>query len=264
MKVYISVDIEGIAGISHWDEALDNGSDYATFRTFMTNEALAAIEGARAGGATRIVLRDAHETGRNMDIARIPDDVTLIRGWSGHPFKMIQHLDDSFAALVMIGWHGAAGNGGNPLAHTMTGRFADITLNGEPMSEFLIHAHLAATCRVPVVFLAGDDAICTQARALNPAMGTVATKTGHGASITGITPARSCRLIADGVAAALQSNLRDHALPQADTYVMDLRFTHPHLAHAKSYYPGARMIADDTLRFEHDDIYEIARALGFM
>lgn len=264
MKVYISVDIEGIAGISHWNEALDDGPDYAEFRTLMTNEAIAAIKGARAGGATEITLRDAHETGRNMEIGRIGDDVTLIRGWSGHPYKMIQELDDSYDAVVMVGWHGPAADGGNPLSHTMTGRYNNITLNGAPMSEYLINAHLAATHQVPVVFLAGDRAICQQAQQQNPAMEVVETKYGHGASVISLTPQTSCKQITAGVTKALRSDLTGHSLPVADSYVMDIRFSTHELAYPGSFYPGAELIADDTLRIKNDDIFEIARALTFM
>jgi len=145
VKVYISTDIEGNAGIAHWDEALKTGPDYVPFRDLMTNEALAAIEGAQQAGATGIWLRNAHESARNIDIARLPEGVRVIRGWSGHPFKMVQELDESFDAVAMIGWHGPAGDGGNPLSHTMTGHYAHITLNGAPLSEYGLHARLAAS-----------------------------------------------------------------------------------------------------------------------
>ena len=264
VKVYISVDIEGIAGISHWDEALDDGQFYPEFRKLMTDEALAAVEGARAAGASQITLRDAHESGRNIEIGRISDDVTLIRGWSGHPYKMLQELDDSYDAVVMVGWHGPATDSGNPLSHTMTGRYAQITLNGALMSEYLIHAHLAATLGVPVVFLAGDQSICQQARQVNPAMQVVETKHGIGASITSLTPQAACRQISQGVAKALGSDLATHTLPQAKSYTLEIRFSYHQLAYPRSFYPGAKLIAADTLRFDHADIFEIARALSFM
>lgn len=264
MKVFVSVDIEGVAGISDWGEALHGGPDHAMFRRLMTDEAIAAIEGARAAGATDITLRDAHETGRNMQIDRIPEDVTLIRGWSGHPYKMIQHLDDSFDALVLVGWHGAAADGGNPLSHTMNDRYAHITLNGAPLSEFLVNAHLAATHDVPVVFLAGDRAICEQAAAVNPAMQIVATKEGHGASIVGMTPAKSCKAIRAGVETSLKFDLSKHSRPRSDRYVMEIRFSNHQLAYPRSFFPGMTVVSDDTLRFEHDDVFEIARALAFM
>jgi len=264
MKVFISVDIEGIAGISHWDEALKSGPDYAPFRDLMTGEAIAACNGAKTAGATEIYLRDAHETARNLDITRIPAGVTLVRGWSGHPYKMVQELDETFDAVVMVGWHGPAGDGGNPLSHTMTGHYAHITLNGAPLSEFGINARIAATHGVPVVFLSGDAAICAEAVATNPAMETVETKVGHGASVVSLTPADACARIEAGVATALGRLKADHALPQADRYVMELRFSHHEMAFRRAFYPGATLIAPDTIRIEADAIFDIARALLFM
>ncbi|MEZ5777151.1 MAG: M55 family metallopeptidase [Paracoccaceae bacterium] len=264
MKVYISVDIEGIAGISHWDEALKSGPDHAEFRTLMTNEAIAACEAAIAAGASDIYLRDAHETARNLEIGRIPSGVRLIRGWSGHPYKMIQELDDSFDALVMVGWHGPAADGGNPLSHTMTGTYANITLNGVPLSEFGIHALLAATHRVPVVFLSGDAAVCAEARQTNPAITTVETKYGHGASIISLTPADSCERIRQDVARALKTDPAEQVLPRHDRYRLDLRFSHHEMAYRRAFYPGASLIAADTIRVESDTPFEIARALCFM
>jgi D-amino peptidase len=133
MKAMISVDIEGIA---HWDEALKSDPGHAPFRDLMTDEAIATCRGAQAEGAAAIVQRDAHENSRNLDFSRLPDGLQAIRGWSGHPYKMVQDLEDSFDALVMVGWHEPVGNGGNPLSHAMTGRYAHITLNGALLSEF--------------------------------------------------------------------------------------------------------------------------------
>ena len=99
MKVMISVDIEGIAGIAHWDEALHDRPGYPHFRELMTNEAIAACNGAKAAGATEIFVRDAHETARNLDVTRMPEGVRLIRGWSGHPYMMVQELDEKGIAV---------------------------------------------------------------------------------------------------------------------------------------------------------------------
>ncbi|QYX56791.1 M55 family metallopeptidase [Roseovarius sp. SCSIO 43702] len=264
MKVMISVDIEGIAGIAHWDEALKPRDEYPAFRDLMTDEAIAACQGARAAGATEIFLRDAHQTARNLDISRLPEGVRVIRGWSGHPFKMLQELDESFDAVAMVGWHGAARDGGNPLSHTMTGRFADITLNDEPLSEYGLHARLAASVGVPVVFLSGDAAICAEARGINPAINTVETKVGRGASVVTLVPRDACARIEAGVASALATPRTDHAMPVAQAHRLDLRFPHHELAYQKSFYPGARLVAPDTIRVEADTIFEIARALCFM
>lgn len=92
MKVYISVDIEGVAGITHWDEAEKAHPDYPEFREQMTREAVAAIEGAQAAGAKEIWINDAHDSGRNLITSMLPADMHLIRSWAGHPLCMVQEL----------------------------------------------------------------------------------------------------------------------------------------------------------------------------
>ncbi|MEZ5885283.1 MAG: M55 family metallopeptidase [Paracoccaceae bacterium] len=264
MKVMISIDIEGIAGIAHWDEALKARDGYAEFREMMTDEAIAACQGAQAAGAGEIYLRDAHETARNLNLSRLPEGIRVIRGWSGHPDQMVQELDGSFDAAAFVGWHGAAGNGGNPLSHTMTGRYASITLNGAPLSEYRLHALLAARHAVPVVFLSGDTAICAEAQATNPAITTVATKEGKGAGVISITPCEARARIREGIERALSGTLSAHTLPVEKPCRLELRFTHHEMAYRRSFYPGARLIADETVCIEADDIFEIARALSFM
>ena len=96
MKVYISMDIEGITGITHWDEATKNKADYRVFQEQMTDEVVAACEGALNAGATEIFVKDAHDTGRNIITSRLPEEAIMIRGWSGHPFCMLQELDETF------------------------------------------------------------------------------------------------------------------------------------------------------------------------
>ena len=90
MKVYISADIEGVTGTSHWDEADKKSSDFSEFQEQMTAEVIAACEGALQAGATEMLVKDAHDTARNIIASKLPQEVSLIRGWSGHPFKMVQ------------------------------------------------------------------------------------------------------------------------------------------------------------------------------
>lgn len=149
MKVYISVDIEGVAGITHWDEAQKNHPDYAEFREQMTREAVAAIEGAEAAGATEIWVKDAHDSGRNLITSMLPANIRLIRSWAGHPLCMVQELDPSFDAVMMVGYHAAAGSEANALAHTLSLKPHLIRLNGRMASEFYIHALAGSLKRSP-------------------------------------------------------------------------------------------------------------------
>ena len=264
MKVYISVDIEGAAGITHWDEAAKPHRDYAEFRERMTAEAVAACEGALAAGAKEIWVKDAHGSGRNILGERLPAEARLIRGWSGHPYDMLQELDKSFDAVALVGWHGPASHPNNPLSHTLTGFYGKMTLNGEPCSEYLLHAHIAALTGTPVVFLSGDNGICELARATNPEIHTVETNIGHGESVISIQPALARDRIRETLKAALKSDLSAHAQPGAAHYELRMRFKHHGKAYKNSFYPGARLADPETVAFDCADLLDIMRILNFM
>src|SRR5262249_6857307 len=119
IKVYISADMEGVAGVVSGDQLSPSSFEYERFRGFMTAEVLAAIQGAREAGATQIVVSDSHGNGENILIERLPDDVTLVRSWP-RPLMMMQGIDSSFAAAVFIGYHASTTNTAGVRAHTFS------------------------------------------------------------------------------------------------------------------------------------------------
>lgn len=130
MKVYISADIEGITGTTSWSETELNAPDYQFFQRQMTREVEAAIEGAIAGGATEILLKDAHDSARNLDISNLPINCKVIRGWTYDPMCMVAGLDRSFDRAIFIGYHSKGGSERNPLAHTrMSKSMANMRVN---------------------------------------------------------------------------------------------------------------------------------------
>ncbi len=263
-KVYISVDIEGCAGITHWDEADKTHPDYPEFREIMTGEALAAIEGAKAAGATEIWLKDAHSSGRNLLIERLPADVKIIRSWAGHPFCMVQELDDSFDAVVMIGYHSSAGSEANALAHTLSLDAAEIRLNGRRASEFLIHALAAASVGVPVAFVSGDAGLMSEMAQVNGAIHGCAVKEGAGQSTVSMSPAGARAAISAGVKAALTSDLAAFAVPLEPRYILEIAYQNPNLAARHQHYPGALHIGNRTIRFETDHYFDVLRMLNYV
>jgi D-amino peptidase len=264
VKVYISADIEGASGITHWDEAFKQKPGYDEYREQMTLETVAACEGALAAGASEITVKDAHSSGRNILPGRLPEEVRLIRGWSGHPLCMVQDIDDSYDALAMVGYHSAASAGNNPLAHTITGKLAKLLINGEVASEFLLHRNAAAGFAVATVFLSGDQGICHVATGTNPHIHTVATKTSDGHSTTSIHPAKAARLIHDGVAAALGDAAALEKPSLADHFEMEVWYKENTDAYKASHYPGARLHAPHCVAYEASDFFEIMRMLQFV
>ena len=263
-KVYISVDIEGCAGITHWDEADKSHPDYSQFQQIMTAETLAAIDGAKAAGATEIWVKDAHSSGRNLLIDQLPADVRVIRSWAGHPFCMVQELNDSFDAVVMIGYHSSAGSEANALAHTLSLDAAEIRLNGRRASEFLIHALAAATVGVPVAFVSGDAGLLVEMAQVNPAIHGCAVKEGAGQSTVSLSPAGARAAIAAGVKAALTADLTAFALPLDPHYTLEITYGDPNLAARHQHYPGALHIGNRTIRFETDQYFDVLRMLNYV
>src|SRR5512135_3300506 len=104
MKIFLSADIEGITGVTHWDETELSHEENAAAREQMTAEVAAACEGALEAGATEIWVKDSHDTGRNLIAARLPPEARLIRGWSGHPFQTLTQLDHTFQAVLLVGY----------------------------------------------------------------------------------------------------------------------------------------------------------------
>ncbi len=264
MKVYISADIEGTCGITHWDEAEKRKPGYDLYAEAMTQEVIAACEGALNAGAEHIVVKDAHWTARNILAEKLPHDVHLIRGWSGHPWAMIQEIDETFDALIMTGYHSGAGTGGHPLAHTMTLVPHEIRINGAITSEFMINRMAAATIGVPTVFISGDKALCDSARALDPTIHTFATMEGIGGSTVAPHPNVARSGIRDGICAALQDSSALKAPDVPDTFHMEILCTKQEDAFNGGFYPGAEQIGPHTVSFQTDDFFEITRALKFI
>ncbi len=264
MKIFISADIEGVCGSNHWDEADKKNSDYAEFQKQMTKEVVAACKGAIAAGAKEIIVKDAHDSGRNIIAKELPIEAKLIRGWSGHPYSMVQELDNNFDALIFIGYHARAGTGGNPMAHTMRGSYVDyLKINDHYTSEFLLHGLLAASIGVPIAFLAGDEDLCNEVYSLNKNITTVAVKQGIGDSTLNIHPKVAIEKIWQGVESALKSDLTKCHLPKYDKYIVELRFKKQQQAYNASFYPGCKLIDPQTINFKTNDYFEVMRMMKF-
>jgi len=264
MKVFISADIEGITGVTHWDETEKPINDYKEFQQQMTDEVNAACQGALAAGATEIWIKDSHGTGRNLILNQLPKEVRIVRGWSGHPFYMVQELDETFDAIMFIGYHAASGDEGSPLAHTSTPKIELFTINGMPVSEFYFHALAASLVNVPVAFLSGDQALCDQVASLNLPIRTLAVKKGIGNSTINIHPKVAIEKIRENVEQALKSDLSKCVLPLAKHFEVEMRFSEHRRAVKAGFYPGAKPSGHKTIHFETDNYFEVLRMFLFV
>ncbi|MDQ3950349.1 MAG: M55 family metallopeptidase [Gemmatimonadota bacterium] len=166
LKVYISADMEGIAGVVSPDQLGPTGFEYSRFREFMTAEVLAAIEGAREAGATEILVSDSHGNGLNLLIERLPADVRVVRSWP-RPLGMMEGIDSTFGAAIFIGYHAATTNPAGVRAHTLSSaNYAGVALNGVQVPEAGLNAAIAGYFGVPVALISGDDVTIEEARRL--------------------------------------------------------------------------------------------------
>jgi D-amino peptidase len=156
VKVYISSDMEGTAGVVDWDQCVVGGSQYPYYTELLTGEINAAIEGAMQAGATEFLVNDAHSKMANLK----PDALAGRAGYlSGRykPMYMMQGLDASFDAIFLVSYHGSMGSRGSVLSHTYFPlAFAEVTVNGVVAGEAGINSLVAAAYQVPIVLVTGD------------------------------------------------------------------------------------------------------------
>jgi D-amino peptidase len=239
LKVYISVDMEGVAGVVQPAQLGPTGFEYGLAREWMTGELLAAIEGARGAGARDIVVSDSHGNAQNVLIDNLPEDVRIVRGFP-RPLSMMQGIDESFHAAIFVGYHASEWGVDAVRGHTISSaKLLGVRLNGRDASEGIINAGLAAEFRVPVVFVSGDRQAVESLRSVAPWAEGVIVKEGLGYhSALTVTPARGRQLIRDGVGRAL-SRLSDARLaPVSSPIAFEIGFKLTIDAERAAFVPG--------------------------
>jgi D-amino peptidase len=261
-KIFISVDMEGITGVVQPAQLGPTGFEYSRAREWMTAEAKAAIEGARAGGATSFVLADSHGNAQNLLIDQLPEDVRIVRGFP-RPLSMMQGIDETFAAAVFIGYHASEMTIDAVRGHTFSSaKLLGVSLNGVEVSEGIFNAAIAGHFGVPVLFVSGDRKAVEQMQTVTPGIGSAIVKEplGYHSAIT-VTPARGQALIRDGVRAAL---LRRSATPPyklQSPITLDVGFKMTLDAERASFIPGLTRTGAHTVRGALPDMLQIVRLM---
>jgi D-amino peptidase len=258
LKVYISVDMEGVAGTVTADQLGPSGFEYDRFRHFMTNETLAAIRAAKEAGAGDIVVSDSHGNGENLLIEEFPKDVQIVRAWPRHG-GMMAGLDPSFNVAMFIGYHASTTNPKGVRAHTFSSaHYARVTLNGNAVTEGEYNAAYAGAKGVPVIFVSGDDAATAEIKSRLGDIETVETKKSLGFhSAETLTPAASCDKIYAGAKAAF-ARLHDFKPYVIKTPVtLEITFKNYTPAELLSYLRVVQRVDSHTIRFVGKDMDEI-------
>ncbi|MGH8242058.1 MAG: M55 family metallopeptidase [Steroidobacteraceae bacterium] len=259
MKVYISADMEGIGGIVSSNQVSRGQPEYESGRQLMTDEVNAAIEGALQAGAAEIVVSDSHGRGENLIPERLHPAARLVRGFP-RPLDMMQDLDASFGAVLLIGYHASSGTGDATLAHTMSRRIATLKVNGVTVAEGGFNAAVAGHFGVPVVLMSGDQASIEEMRKLVRDIEGVPVKVAHGMfSATTMHPDASRRLIRDGARRAIERVRSIGPYRVTKPVELEISFVHPADAEVISWLPGVERTAGDTVRARLPDMVAAAR-----
>ncbi len=266
LKIYISADMEGVTGVVTSAQLGPSGFEYTRFRQFMTDEVNAAIEAARAAGATEILVSDSHGNGQNLLIDQFPEDIQVVRSWP-RPLMMMQGIDETFDGAIYIGYHASTGNMEGVRAHTMSSaNLTSVKLNGIEVSEGAFNAAIAGHFGVPILMVSGDDATIDEIRALVGDVEGAVVKWNYGFhSARTLTPTAGQKVISEKVAAALAriDDFEPYSVGDGPINV-DIRF--------KNYMPGEKLaylsiverIDSHTIRFIASDMVEAAKFMEFV
>jgi D-amino peptidase len=265
VKVHISVDMEGVAGTVTADQLSPAGFEYGRYREFMTREALAAVDAARAGGATELVVADAHGNGENLLIEMFPAGVRIIRSWP-RKLGMVAGIDQDVDAAIFIGYHAGTNNPTGVRAHTFSSaNLSRVAINGANVTEGSWNAAIAGHFGVPVVMMSGDDAAIAEVRKTLGNIEAAETKRTLGFhSANTLTPQDSYPLIADRVRAALArlKDFKPYRIPGPLT--VDISFKNYMPAEVLAYLPMFERTDSHSIRFVAKDMPEASRILQFI
>jgi len=269
MDVFISADIEGITGIVAWSQcgsAKEGGSEFVWARQMMAHDVNAAIRGARAAGAGRIVVKDAHGNSKSLIARDLESSVELVSGVGcGNIDGMMEGIGREFGLAFLVGYHARAGTHKGIMGHTMTGRVHRFWINGIEIGEIGISAGVAGRFGVPIGLVTSDDAGCAEARGLLPWVRAVSVKEGYGRYMGRLKHPDETRaaIEREAEAAVREAASMKPWLPESPVTIR-LEFNRDEEADMAERYPGAKRLDGYTLERTCADYEDAHRALRNM
>ncbi len=263
LKIFISVDMEGIGGIGTGKMTSSGGKDYNIGRDLMTREVNSVIDAIFEHGPAHILVNDSHGDMQNLRHTELPPEVEYIQG-NIKPLGMVQGLDESFDAAIFIGYHARAGTENAFLAHTGSGSVKGLWLNGTELGEGGLNASFAGALGVPVIFASGDQAFADQFADLTGAV-TTGTKTAIGQQVARLVhPDVVNRRLREGTTTALKSISQRRPFDIGSPVTIRLRFastTRPDILQA---IPGLIRVDGYTVEYEAENMDEAYRLIRLM
>lgn len=262
MRVYISVDAEGISGIFKLSQTVPGQPDYGFCRSMMINDVNAAIRGAFNAGATEVVVNDAHNLGDNIQIDKMDSRAKLISG-TDRPLSMMEGIDRGFDAVLMVGYHSSKGDKG-VISHTYFYNLVEATINKVPVGEYQINGLLAGYFNTPLVFISGDHELVNHAVKNVPGIYSTITKEaigGHSAMC--YHPDVTQKSIEENVEKALRNYKKDNIKPLTlGTDKIELEIQFPTIGNAgyASDIPGFELIKPNRVRLVADNYLDMFKS----
>ncbi len=262
-KVYISVDMEGISGINSDNQTSATGAEYGRARKLMAEDANAAIRGAFEGGATEVVVNDSHGGQRNL----LPEDLDSRVRLISHSFKkhgMMEGLDETFDAVVLVGYHAKAGSARGVFPHTGSGKVRDLQINGVSVGEGGMNAILAEWYGVPVVVVTGDDVAVEEQKTTVPNVRGVAVKRAINTLAVELRPLADTRKeIQETVKVAVATAAKPQR-KRLSAYTVRMEFQNPTIPEIITAFSEVRRVNGASVEFtraEMPDAYRLIRVL---
>jgi D-amino peptidase len=265
LKIYVSVDMEGIAGVVTGAQLGPEGFEYQRFREFMTAEVNAVIDAAYVAGAREVLVSDSHGNGENLLIDRLPPEVQVVRSWP-RPLGMMAGIDETFHGVIFLGYHTGTTNPKGVRAHTFSSsKLADVRMNEMSMSEAHVNAAIAGHFGVPVIMVSGDDACVQETRAvLGDIEGAVVKWSLGFHSARTLTPEAARAEIGRKVTAAMAR------IEEFEPYVLEtpveveVWFKYNRPSEVLAYLPMFERVGSRGVHFTAEDVAEASRFLRFI
>jgi D-amino peptidase len=256
VKAYISVDMEGIAGISHPEPTNRGDHEYPAAVALMVGEANAAIDGAFRGGATEVVVNDSHGAMHNLSPIDLDPRARLVQGQKAWSMVAGAGPDRGFGVALFVGYHARAGDPLGTIAHTYSGRPLATSLNGRPVGESGINAIALGAWGVPVGLVCGDDRVAGETAAWFPWAERVVVKEGLGRNAAvSVHPTAAREAVRAGAERALRRAIAGEMqlLVLEPPYVVEVAYHTAAQADFAAVVPGAERVGDTSVRFASAD-----------
>lgn len=257
-KVFVSADIEGIWGVVHGDQTTPASPEYGAARRWMVDDVNAVVAGLLDAGAGEVVVNDSHGSMRNIVADALNPKASLVTG-SPKPLSMMQGIDESFDAVVFVGYHARAGSERGILDHTISGStIRSIKVNGQELPELGLNALIAGYYKVPVIMLTGDATTCAQARALlGDGLVTTAVKEATGRVAARLMPLEQVRArLREGAREALAKRSSFQPFRVPGPYTVDLEFHNSAQAELPLLVPGVKRTGARSVAVTGNDYIE--------